>query len=89
MCSSDLRKEGYSTSYFEISITVKTFDGLNVDNVVTYKVIEDKQKDKHQAPTQYYLNLIIKNAKKYNFHPEYIKYLESIDYIVNGQNNNF
>jgi len=74
------RKEGYhSGHYHEICIDVEQLsDGRVFHGVKTYKVTKDEEKPDHRCPTKYYLQLIIKNAKRYNFPKEYIECLESI-----------
>lgn len=49
-----------------------------MSGVKTYKVVKEHEKDNHQPPKRSYLNLIIRNAKRYNFTRECIEYLESI-----------
>ena len=76
------KKEGYcrdhsKCSYDEISVDVETFDGRLCRNVKTYKVVKSKEKPDHQRPTRCYMNLIIKNVKK--FPSEYMRFLESIE----------
>ena len=71
-------KEGAPTNYEEISVSVKDFNGKRFDDVKTFKVVENREKKTHQPPTKYYLNLIIKNAKKYNFPELYIEDLKGI-----------
>ncbi|UCB42937.1 MAG: gamma-glutamylcyclotransferase [Dehalococcoidales bacterium] len=72
-------KEGYPRYYDEITIDVITFDGNLISDVITYKVVEEREKAVHQPPTEYYLNLIINAARNYDFPSEYISYLESIE----------
>ncbi|MDA8339306.1 MAG: gamma-glutamylcyclotransferase [Nitrospiraceae bacterium] len=72
------KKEGYPRTYDEILVEVKTPDGRIINNVLTYKLRKEKVKPEHQPPAKYYLGLIINNAKKYDFSPDYIGYLESI-----------
>ena len=72
-------KENYPISYVEKSIDVEQLsDGTKIHNVTTYKVAKNKETEKDQPPTKEYMDLIIKNAEKYDFPQEYIKYLESI-----------
>jgi len=72
------KKEGYPYYYDEICIDVEKFDKTVARNVKTYKVVKVEETSGHQPPTRYYIELIIKNAKKYNFPKEYIKFLESV-----------
>ena len=44
-----------------------------------YKVVKHCEKIKHQPPTKYYMQLIIKNARRYNLPDNYIDFLESIE----------
>ena len=74
-------KEGYPRYYGEICADVETFDGKLINDVITYKVVRDREKREHRPPTKCYLHLIIVNAKKYGFPEEYIEYLESIQPI--------
>ena len=71
------KKEGYPNYYDEISVDVETFDGTPSQDVKTYKVVKSREEHNHQPPTEEYMQLIIKNAKKYGFPKEYIEYLES------------
>jgi len=71
------KKEGYPKCYGEIEITVKHKD-KNIVNVKTYKVLREKELLYHQKPTEYYMNLILKNARIHGFPYKYIRYLESI-----------
>ncbi len=71
-------KEGSPQYYAEIIITVKHIHDT-IPDVITYKVVKDKEKTDHQKPTQYYMELILKNARKNHFPNEYIQYLESIE----------
>jgi cation transport regulator ChaC len=79
-------KEGYPNSYDEICVDVETFEGTLFRDVKTYKVVKYQEKPNHQPPTRYYMQLIIKNAKKYNFPSEYIRFLESIKIIEEPTN---
>ena len=72
-------KEGYPNIYKEIEVSVEKFDGTAVQGVKTYKVVKHCEKIKHQPPTKYYMQLIIKNARRYNFPDNYIDFLESIE----------
>ena len=71
-------KEGHPRYYYEICVDIEKLDGTVVKDVKTYKVVKDREKPDHQPPTRYYLQLIIKNARKYGFPSEYIAFLESI-----------
>jgi len=72
------KKEGKET-YNEICVYVEQLSDREViHNVKTHKVTKNKENKNDIAPTQCYRGLIIKNAKKYNFPPEYIKQLEAI-----------
>lgn len=70
-------KEGYPDKYDEIKVEVMRFDGTKVQEVTTFKVKTEREKEEYQAPTRYYLGLIIKNAEKYRFPEEYIEFLKS------------
>jgi len=72
------KKEGCPNYYNEICVDVEKFDGTVVRDVKTYKVVKDRERSGHQPPTRHYLQLIIKNAKKYKFPNCYIESLESI-----------
>jgi len=74
-------KEGCPNFYREIAVDLDTFGGLRITGVLTYKAVEQREKVNHQPPTQYYLNLIIRNAEKYGFPHHYIEYLKSIECI--------
>jgi hypothetical protein len=71
-------KEGCPDFYDEICVDVEKFDGTMVRDVKTYKVVKVKEKPSHQPPIRYYMGLIIKNAKKYDFPIGYVKFLESV-----------
>ena len=72
-------KEGYPNYYFEILVNVKTFENEIIKDVLTYKVVKEKEKSKYQPPSKDYMDLIIPNAEKYGFTIEYIKYLKSLE----------
>ena len=72
------KKEGYPNCYEEIPVTVKCKD-KSINNVTTYKVVKNREKLGHQRPTKYYMDLILKNACKYSFPAEYIRFLETIE----------
>jgi hypothetical protein len=72
-------KEGYPNNYSEITINVETFDGELIKDVLTYKVIKEREKREYQPPSRCYMNLIINNAEKYGFPAEYKKYLRSLN----------
>ena len=71
------KKEGYPNYYDEIKVAAKC-NNENIANVLTYKVVKNKEKLEHQKPTRYYMDLILNNARKNGFPNEYIQYLESI-----------
>ena len=73
-------KEGSPNIYKEISnLTIETLDGRVITDAFTFKLKKDKEKPNHQSPTRYYLDLLIGNARKYNFPSTYIDYLKSFD----------
>jgi cation transport regulator ChaC len=76
-------KEGYPKYYDEIPVKVEKFNGAVVQNVKTYKVVSSRETPSHQPPTESYLQLIIKSARKYQFPDEYISTLESVS-TTNG-----
>jgi len=45
----------------------------------TYKVMKHREKIKHQPPRKYYMQLIIRNARRYSFPDNYIDFLELIE----------
>jgi hypothetical protein len=71
-------KEGYPLFYNEIFVSVETFDGTKIQNVLTYKVVKGREKSEYQPPLQSYVGLIIKNAVDFGFPQEYITYLKSL-----------
>jgi hypothetical protein len=76
-------KEGFSEDctkcyYNEVCVSIEKLDGNIIQFVKTYKVSKCREKLKHQLPTKIYMDLIINNAKKYEFPPDYISYLKSI-----------
>lgn len=74
------KKEGHPNYYRETKVDIETLDNRIVRDVLTYKVVESKEEKQHIKPTKEYLNLIIDNARKYEFPSDYIKFLESISY---------
>ncbi len=72
------RKEGHKKSYDEIVVSVTSFDGVKISEVITYKVLPHREQSNHQPPSRSYLNLLINNAIRYGFPEGYIKYLKSI-----------
>lgn len=72
-------KEVCPNYYSEICVDVEKFDGTVINGVKTYKVVRTLEEPRHQPPTECYLQLIIRNAEKYGFPTEYIKYLKSIE----------
>lgn len=72
-------KEGHPNHYFEIPVNVKTFENDIIKDVLTYKVVKEREKSEHQPPSKYYMSLIILNAEKYEFPAEYKKYLRSLE----------
>lgn len=76
-------KEGYSRDrskryYDEIRVDVETFDKRKIRDVVTYKVVKKREARNHQPPTKEYLDLLIRNAERYSFPADYIKYLKTV-----------
>ncbi len=71
------RKEGCPTYYREIKVNVEIFKGEVIKDVITYKVVEEREQNRQVEPTKDYLQLIIQNAKKYDFPKDYIIFLES------------
>ena len=72
-------KEGYSEDcskcyYNEVCVNVEV-DGTVVQHVKTYKVSKCRETTEPQRPTRKYLGLIINNAEKYEFPPDYIKHI--------------
>jgi len=72
------KKEGYPDHYGEILVTVEC-EGERIGDVTTYKVMKAKEKPGHQKPTAYYMDLILRSARKYRFPAEYIQFLETIE----------
>jgi len=72
------KKEGYPDHYEEILVTVE-WEGKNIDGVTTYKVAKKNEKPAHQKPTAYYMDLILKNARKHGFPVEYVQSLEILE----------
>ncbi len=71
-------KEGYPKYYSEITIPVVQGECILKD-VLTYKVVSERELQSHQKPTRHYMDLIISNARKNNFPDEYIAFLEQIE----------
>ena len=72
-------KEGYPHVYEEIKVAVKSREGTVYPEVMTYQVVPEKRKGTHQNPTKYYLDLILNNAKKYDFPDYYIRFLDQVE----------
>ena len=70
-------KEGYPKYYDEITVIVRCNENILV-NVLTYKVVKEREQLEHQKPTEYYMDLILNNARINRFPEEYIRYLERI-----------
>ena len=71
-------KEGYRIAYNEIQVDVEKFNGEIVHRVLTYQVLKSRELPIHQPPSQYYIGLILRNARRYGFPKHYIDYLGSI-----------
>lgn len=71
-------KEGYPDYYDELQVNVILEDKKIINDVTTYKVVKKREKADHQKPMQYYMDLILKNACKYGFPTDYIRFLENI-----------
>ena len=71
-------KEGTPYFYEEIKITVEA-DGKKIENASSFKAVRSREENRHVPPKKSYMDLIINNAKKYGFSPEYIEFLESIE----------
>lgn len=72
------KKEGYPQDYDEIELYVYLANGTTV-KAMTYKVQKKMETVSEQKPTEYYLGLILSNARKNHFPQYYISFLESID----------
>lgn len=72
------QKEGCPNVYNEISVTVDCYD-KSISDVITYKVVDKKEKHSHQKPKKEYMKLILNNARINKFPDEYIRYLKSIE----------
>lgn len=72
------KKEGFPDHYGEIIVCAQTADGITF-KAMTYKVQKKREYESHQKPTDYYMNLIISNARKNYFPQDYISFLENID----------
>lgn len=73
------RKEGHPKYYEEINIEVESLDGEKINNVKSYKVVKERELASFQAPTRSYMDLIINNARNYNFPIDYINFLKSFE----------
>ena len=71
------KKEGHPDIYREVLVAVE-WNGESISDVTTYKVVKAQERPGHQKPTTYYMDLILKSARKYGFPPEYIQFLERI-----------
>ena len=69
-------KESHPNYYHEIRVNVEKLDKTFTQNVVTYKVVKHREESKHQPPMKYYLQLMIKSARRYGFPDDYVNYLE-------------
>ena len=71
------KKEGFPRYYEEILVTVINNE-KSISDVITFKVVNSREKQQHQPPTKHYMGLILKNAVKYDFPLGYIESLKSI-----------
>jgi len=74
-------KEGYPYCYEELLVEVENADKSIITDVLTYEVVPEKRDSEHIPPTQQYMKLLIRNAKKYGFPGEYIECLEQCEVI--------
>jgi hypothetical protein len=73
----DLR-EGNSGAYERRTVTVFPEDGPPVDGAVTYVVSKAREIDGHVPPAPSYMALILRNARRLSFPPEYLRFLASV-----------
>ena len=73
------KKEGCPKCYKEVKICVDSFEGQKLGEVITYKVVKNRESNCHQPPSKNYLCLIILNAIKYRFPSFYIEALKQIE----------
>jgi hypothetical protein len=71
-------KEGAPRYYRQTVVTVERFDGVLLSGVRSFQVTDGRQTDDHQPPTPAYLDLIVRNAKRYGFPPSYVGMLEGV-----------
>jgi len=57
-------KEGAPKYYNEIRITVGLIDESQLGNVITFKVVKERETTEFQQPTRKYLQIIIDGARK-------------------------
>jgi hypothetical protein len=71
-------KEGVPRSYERRNVEVVLADGKRQTGVVTYTVLKAREMDQHVPPTQDYLSLMVRNARRLGFPSEYVRRLEGI-----------
>jgi len=72
------KKEGHPKKYQRHTISVRTEEGKEVNNVITYWVPKEKTTQDFIKPSKEYLNIIIKGAKRYELSKEWIDKLKQI-----------
>lgn len=70
------KKEGAPSYYEKITVTLESFTGTPLHDVVTFKAAKAREKSSFQPPSRYYLDLILDNARRHEFPSHYIKELE-------------
>ncbi|MBN1234028.1 MAG: gamma-glutamylcyclotransferase [Candidatus Coatesbacteria bacterium] len=70
------RKEGYPDLYSELKVGIES-EGSIIKDVITYSLRDELKSASYIAPSRYYRQLILSNARKYKFPEDYIKYILS------------
>jgi len=72
------KKEGHPKKYQRHTISVRTEEGKEVKNVITYWVPKEKTTQDFIKPSKEYLNIIIEGAERYGLSKEWIDKLKQI-----------
>ena len=72
------KKEGFPDTFREIEISVQTLVNHVKTRAITYTLKENKKENSLVAPTKYYKQLLLNNARRLYFPNLYIKQLEAI-----------
>lgn len=71
-------KEGAPRYYRQVELDVERFDGRLLRGVRSFQVSDGRRTPDHQPPTESYLQLLLRNAKRYGFPENYVRMLEGV-----------